>query len=94
MQTGYVLNGSRENGPTTVQYPLGSFDEDYTWQPNVNTGKTFLDENNGRYCVTPEYPDGVYAYFLTIDASGNSEYPYFIGKITTQFQLTLITILI
>ena len=80
MQTGYVLNASRENGPTTVQYPLGSFDEDYTWQPNVNTGKTFLDENNGRYCVTPEYPNGVYAYFLTIDASGNSEYPYFIGK--------------
>ena len=43
--------------------------EDYTYTKNYGT----LDEFNGRYCVTPEFPKGVYAYFAT------SAYPYFIG---------------
>ena len=39
-----------------------------------------LDRYNGRYCVTPEYPEGVYAYFCTIDGvSGAPKFPYFIG---------------
>jgi len=80
MLSGYQLNATRENGPTISQYPLGSFDEDFTWVPNVNTGKTYLDKNNGRFCVTPDYPDGVYAYFVTIDASGDSVYPYILGQ--------------
>jgi hypothetical protein len=29
--------------------------------------------------VTPEYPNGTYAYFATIDEDGNSAYPYVIG---------------
>lgn len=80
MISGYQLNATRENGPTISQYPLGSFDEDYTWVPNVNSGKTYLDKNNGRFCVTPDYPDGVYAYFVTIDALGDSVYPYVLGQ--------------
>jgi len=28
-----------------------------------------LDEHNGRFCVTPEFPNGVYAYFCTIAAT-------------------------
>jgi len=43
--------------------------EDYTFVKDLGT----LDENNGRYCITPEYPNGVYAYFAT------STFPYFIG---------------
>ena len=44
-----------------------------------NLGK--LDEYNGRFCKTPEFPNGVYAYFTTIDASsdGNPVFPYVIG---------------
>lgn len=80
MRSGYTLNPSRNNGPSVSLYPLGTFDEDYTWSPNVNTGKLYLDQNNGRFCVTPEYPEGTYAYFLSIDTAGNSVYPYFIGK--------------
>jgi len=80
MRSGYALNASRNNGPSVSLYPLGTFDEDYTWSPNVNTGKLYLDQNNGRFCVTPEYPEGTYAYFLSIDTSGNPVYPYFIGK--------------
>ena len=39
-----------------------------------------MDENNGRYCVTPDYPNGVYAYFITIDATGSPVFPYIIGE--------------
>lgn len=44
--------------------------EDYVYEKNYGT----LDEFNGRYCITPEYPNGVYAYFAT------SSFPYFIGS--------------
>ena len=30
-----------------------------------------LDENNGRYCVTPDYPNGTFAYFATINPNEN-----------------------
>lgn len=58
-------------------YPLGSFIQDYEYV--FNLGK--LDEYNGRFCKTPEFPNGVYAYFTTIDASsdGNPVFPYVIG---------------
>jgi hypothetical protein len=35
--------------------------------------------HNGRWCRTPEYPGGTYAYFTTIDASLKPVYPYTIG---------------
>ena len=44
-----------------------------------------LDENNGKVCNTPDfpeelYPDGVYCYFITIDDAGEPAFPYIIGK--------------
>jgi hypothetical protein len=39
-----------------------------------------LDMYNGRYCVTPDYPNGVYAYFTAIDSSGTPVFPYNIGR--------------
>jgi hypothetical protein len=67
---------TRTNGPNVnTQYPIGCFVED--WQYTASYGH--LDEHNGRYCVTPEYPGGTYAYFTTVDASLKPEYPYFIG---------------
>ena len=44
-----------------------------------------LDENNGKICNTPDfpeelYPDGVYCYFITIDDQGSPAFPYIIGK--------------
>ena len=45
------------------------FVEDYTY-----TNYKDLDENNGRFGKTPEFPNGVYAYFATED------FPYFIGN--------------
>ena len=39
----------------------GTFFEDYVYV----TGSGDLDECNGRFCKTPEFPEGTYAYFLT-----------------------------
>ena len=75
----YQLKGARPDGPSTTTYPLGTFIDDYEWIPSINTGKTLLDTNNGRFCVTPEYPEGVYAYFVTIDAIGTPVFPYSVG---------------
>lgn len=78
MQSGFVLNTGtmRANGPNvSTQYPLGCYCEDYTF----TTGTGDLDVHNGRYCVTPEYPSGTYAYFVTIDANLDPVYPYTIG---------------
>jgi len=55
--------------------PLGTFAEDYEYV----AGSGDLDEFNGRFVKTPEYPDGTYAYFLSADESGRLEYPYLIG---------------
>ena len=42
-----------------------------------------LDYHNGRFCVTPEFPDGTYAYFLSTsyDSENNlvAEFPYLLG---------------
>jgi hypothetical protein len=67
---------TRTNGPAVGgMYPIGCFIED--WQYTSGSGD--LDTNNGRFCVTPEYPSGTYAYFTTVDASLKPVYPYFIG---------------
>jgi len=60
--------------PQTI-YPLGTFVQDYTYDPVRGD----LDEHNGRYCVTPDYPSGTYAYFVTVDASNVPVFPYVLG---------------
>ena len=57
------------------KYPLGTFVQDYSY-----VGGGDLDQHNGRYCVTPDYPTGTYAYFTTINTSLKSVYPYVIGN--------------
>ncbi len=62
-------------GPPLTFYTLGAYVEDYEY---VN-GLGDLDQYNGRYCITPEYPNGTYAYFVTINESLFPQYPYVIG---------------
>lgn len=67
---------TRTNGPVVdATYPLGAFIEDNKFV----SGSGDLDAHNGRFCVTPEYPNGIYAYFVTIDATLNPVYPYVLG---------------
>lgn len=75
---------ANETGPVVCeQYPLGHYIEDYAYLGDLGKtlGKDFdLDELNGRWGVTPEFPQGTYAYFTTIDASGKPVYPYNMGR--------------
>ena len=85
MVSGYQLK-LKPNRPSTSLYAPGFFVEDYEF-----IGGGDLDEHNGRFCITPEYPEGVYAYFTTInegqvDSVGpftnykSPVFPYFIGN--------------
>ncbi len=65
-------------GPVvSTTYPLGYFREDYEFISH--SGTDYLDEHNGRFCITPEYPLGIYCYFCTVDEDWNSAYPYVVG---------------
>ena len=80
MKSSYFLKNmtTRTNGPNVdATYFLGYFREDYEYL--AQTGQDYLDEHNGRFCVTPEYPNGTYAYFCTVDENWNSAYPYAVG---------------
>lgn len=71
--SGYILNTSYVDRPS---YPEGFFVDDYEYN-----GSGDLDENNGRFCKTPEFPLGTYAYFSPINSiSKKSQFPYFIGN--------------
>ena len=75
---------AKQTGPAVNQNrPLGYYIEDYAYLGDCGKilGKDFdLDELNGRWCVTPEFPKGTFAYFTTIDASGTPVYPYNMGR--------------
>ncbi len=73
---GTVLSSGQYGPAVSGTYPLGTYVEDYAWSAS-NGGD--LDIYNGRYCVTPDYPGGTYAYFITIDAVGDPEFPYILG---------------
>jgi len=63
-------------GPdVSPQYPLGFYVEDHEYR----NGRGHLDEHNGRTTVTPDYPGGTYAYFVTISPNLNSVFPYILG---------------
>jgi len=75
---------SNQVGPNvSSSYPLGRYmeDNDYLGDRGYVQGTDFdLDEYNGRYCVTPEFPNGTYAYFVAISSNGAPVFPYNIGR--------------
>ena len=58
---------------------MGYFREDYKYDTTTSATPDYLDEHNGRFCITPEYPMGIYCYFATVDSNWNSAYPYLVG---------------
>ena len=63
-------------GPdVSTRFPLGYYVEDYEFVQ----GSGDLDEHNGRFCVTPEYPKGIYALFCSLDSNLIAAYPYVLG---------------
>ncbi|MEO1005244.1 MAG: YHYH protein [Cyanobacteria bacterium J06638_38] len=64
MTSSYRLKtGDRPGGDEPDGTYDGTFVRDYEYIEGAGT----LDECNGRMTVTPEFPDGTYAYFLTSD---------------------------
>jgi uncharacterized protein (TIGR03437 family) len=65
-----------QSGPDVSDFfPLGRYVEDYEYAQ----GSGDLDVYNGRFAVTPEFPNGVYAYYVTIDDDGAPAFPYIVG---------------
>ena len=79
LSSGYTLNtGLVLNRPSG--FAEGFFIEDYEFNASGQ-----LDEHNGRFCKTVDYPNGVYAYFATSDIDPSTggliaQYPYFVGQ--------------
>ena len=75
LTSGYTLNTSNIID-RPAQISAGFFVEDYAY---TNSGD--LDENNGRFGKTLEFPNGVYAYFAPLKVGTlEPQFPYFIGN--------------
>ena len=81
---------STQYGPATTTYGLGHYAEDYDYlgdhsynQGAMYSGAVLYDLNkyNARYCATPDYPNGTWAYFECLKSDGTSPaYPYNTGR--------------
>jgi|GEM_PF-1053185 len=81
-------------GPAvSTTYPLGHYieDNDYlgdlintnsaTHTNNFQQGVDFdLDKYNGRWCVTPDFTNVIYAYFVAMKSDGTPAFPYNVGR--------------
>ena len=80
LKTSYTASSNNvKNRPSEKNFPLGFFVEDYSY-----TGSGDLDSHNGRFSITPEFPNGVYAYYVGVatDLSTGKlipDFPYFVG---------------
>src|SRR3954464_3229309 len=65
----YNVSSSQSGPAVSTTYPLGRYMEDNVFLGDLGfvQGADFdLDEHNGRFCVTPDFPNGTYAYFVSI----------------------------
>jgi hypothetical protein len=86
----YGVSASQSGPNVSTSYPLGRYMEDNDYLAdctNPATGSNYqqgvdfdLDQYNGRYCVTPDFPKGTYAYFVAINTNGIPVFPYNIGR--------------
>ena len=63
--------------PTGQGYPEGFFVQDFKYDPSEGD----LDKFNGKFIINDDFPQGTYAYFLTINDESNSSpiYPYVVS---------------
>ncbi|HTJ78020.1 MAG TPA: YHYH protein [Rariglobus sp.] len=82
-QYGPTTTATYALGPVNKTCVVGTFAEDYEYLGDL--GKTQgvdfdLNRQNVRYCVTPEFPNGTYAYFVCIDDNGGTVFPDIINQ--------------
>jgi hypothetical protein len=80
-----------QSGPSvSATNLLGRYLQDYSYLGDLTNSSTHsnyqlaldfdLNEYNVRYCVTPEFPDGTWAYFVCITSNGTPTAPYNVGR--------------
>jgi hypothetical protein len=82
-QYGPTTTATYALGPVNKTCVIGTFAEDYEYLGDLGKvqGVDFdLNRQNVRFCVTPEFPAGTYAYFTCIDASGATVFPDVINQ--------------
>jgi len=78
--SGYIESPSSvKNRPDLNVFESGYFIEDFKFDDSGD-----LDIHNGRYSKTPEFPNGVYAYFVGVSTNASTgkldpAFPYFVG---------------
>ena len=86
----YSVAAAQAGPALSTTYPIARYMEDYAYLgdlTNALTGTNYqqgvefdLNEYNVRYCVTPEFPGGTYAYFVSMETNGAPKYPNNIGR--------------
>ncbi len=75
---------ANQYGPAVAtNFALGHYIEDYDYLGDLGRtqGVDFdLNEQNARFCVTPDFPNGTWAYFTTMTADGTPFFPYTTGR--------------
>lgn len=72
---GATLANNQRGPAVSATYPAGYYLQDYEWDASVGD----LNASNMRFTVTPEYPEGTWAYFTGTSSTGGIAYPYIIG---------------
>ena len=76
-----ILTSSYTKSTSNVTDRPSGFTSGFFVEDHVFNDSGDLDQYNGRYCKTPEFPNGVYAYFASISATTfESLFPYFVGN--------------
>ena len=88
LESSYFLKTAR-NSTGVAAFPMGYFVEDYDYKPDGDPLHQDLDEFNGRFCETPDFPLGRYCYFTTVHESRDPllvnkfdvapRFPYIVG---------------
>jgi len=103
-QRAYNVSAYQTGPNVSTNYPLGRYLEDNAYLGDLTnslTGQPYqqgvdfdLNEYNARWCVTPEYPNGTWAYFCTITSTNSPAFPYAVGRqfLGTPYTTTLTAI--
>lgn len=80
LKSGYEIKNnllSLNNDNKRPPFAPGTFIEDYEYIEGISQ----LDEHNGMFINDrKEFPNGTYAYFMTVDITDSPSFPYVIGK--------------
>ena len=69
------LSAAQAGPAINEKFPLGRYAEDHEYVQTLGD----LDQYNGRFTITPDFPNGIYAYFITLNDDGSPAFPFILG---------------